>query len=140
MADQREYDSLVRQRADAEQQYRQHQRRMEEYEYRLNRLRPVYREVREQKRAFHTIKDEDQDIRKDRRSWEGQQYDRFKSKCASMCDEDDRYYVRSLDYVLDALNDEITRIENLRLQEFGILGRLGSWINTLANKIENFFN
>ena len=40
----------------------------------------------------------------------------------------------------DELNNEITRLQNLRAEEWGILGKLYSVINDLGTKIANFFN
>ena len=139
MADQAEYEALKRQRSDAEREYRQRENRIHEYDYLLSRLRPAYRELYDEKHTFREIWAQENKNANEKRDWKGSHYNRFETDANMICEED-RSYHRSLDYTLDALNDEITRIENLRMQEYGILGRLGSWINTLANKIENFFN
>lgn len=139
MPDQAEYESLKRQRYDAEREYRMRENRIQEYDYLLGRLRPAYRELYQEKHTFKDIWNQDKNLADEKRQWKGSNFDRYQRGANTICDED-RNYHKSLDYALDALNDEITRIENLRLQEYGILGRLGSWINTLANKIENFFN
>ncbi len=49
-------------------------------------------------------------------------------------------YVKQIDNHLDALCDEITRLENQNMQIRGDILRLGSLINSLANEIEKLFN
>ncbi|MBE6052870.1 MAG: DUF5082 domain-containing protein [Clostridium sartagoforme] len=49
-------------------------------------------------------------------------------------------YVKQIDNHLDALCDEITRIENENMQLRGDILRLGSLINSLTNEIQKLFN
>ncbi len=138
--DMSQYNSLVRRRNTARNQYNACSNRIEECNYLLRRLRKAKERVAEQKRQFKTIKKEDEKIYKEKYEWEGQNYNSFKVKGDVAVDRNEDYYKNTLDYVLDSINNEITRIENKRMQEYGLLGRLGSTINSLANKIENFFN
>ena len=138
--DKNEYNRLVKEKISKQNQYNSCKARIEENEYLLKRLRSVKETVAEQKKAFKQIKKDDKNTIKDKYSWKGSNYNDFKSKGADLLDEDERYYKHSIDYVLDSLNNEITRIENEILKEYGLLGRLGSAINSLTNKIVNFFN
>ncbi len=138
--DMNQYNSLVRRRKTARAQYRACSDRIEEYNYLLSRLRRAKERVAEQKKTFKTVKKEDAKIYKEKYDWEGKNYNSFKVKGEVAVDMNEDYYKNTLDYVLDSLNNEITRIENKRMNDYGLLGRLGSTINSLGNKIENFFN
>ena len=138
--DRGEYNRLVNQKKSKQRQYNQCAARIEENEYLLRRLKPVRDTVAAQKKEFKQIKKEDKNTVKEKYSWEGKNYNDFKSKGNSMMDENEYYYKYSIDYVLDSLNNEITRIENNIMKEYGLLGSLGASINSLTNKIANFFN
>lgn len=140
MADQAEYDSLVNQRKNARARRDACQRRINEYDYLLGRLRPAKESIADLKKDFKKNKKADEKLYDKKHDWEGSTYNSFKSKMGTLMSENESYYKYSLDHVLDSLNNEITRIENLRLKEYGLLGEIGSWINSLSNKIENFWN
>ena len=141
MSDQAEYNDLVCQRNRAEEQAQQARARLARYQERAERLKPVYRRV-------YALKHEDFDaiIKKDNNTvggsyaWIGSRYDSFQKDGEHVRGENTQYRNDSLDLVLDALNDEITRYENLCMEEHGLLGRLGAKINSLINRIENYFN
>lgn len=84
--------------------------------------------------------DEETVEKKKRSGWRGQTFRDFQSRGSTLTAENNTFYRASLDAALDAVNDEITRLENQKYNEYGLLGRLSSAINSLANKIENFFN
>lgn len=140
MSSNEEYNSLVRQKSAKQAEYRAAQDRIEECDYLLGRLRRAKEVIQAQKKEFKNIKKRDEDLVEDKCDWTGSNYDRYRSKGGSMLAEDEFYLKNSLDTVLDNLNNEITRIENQKYNEYGLLGRLSSAINSLANKIENFFN
>lgn len=135
-----EYNRLVRQRRNARSQYNACSDRIENYDYLIRRLKSAKERVAEQKRTFNTINKEDKKIYKEKYDWEGQKYNSFKIKGEVATDFNDDYYKNTLDYVLDSINNEITRLQNERMEEYGLLGQLGSKINSLGTKIENFFN
>lgn len=135
-----EYNKLVRQRKNARSQYKACNDRIENYNYLIKRLNNAKEKVAEQKRIFKTINKEDKKIYKEKYDWEGQKYNSFKIKGEVATDFNDDYYKNTLDYVLDSINNEITRLQNERMEDYGLLGRLGSKINSLGTKIENFFN
>ncbi len=140
MSDNAEYDKLVSQKRSAQSRYNSCQSRIDNCNYLLRRLRKAKESISDLKKSFKDNKKLDEKLRKEKCDWEGFTYDSFKSKMSTLIDTNDDYFKGSIDKVLDSLNNEITRIENKRMSEYGLLGELGSWINSLANKIENFFN
>lgn len=137
-----EYESLKAQRRDAQTKYNATLGRIEECDYKISRLKRTKTILAEQKRAFASIKRNDKDIvDKERQgAWSGSCFSSFRSSGGALVDTNEEFYRNSLDGALDAVNDEITRLENQKYNEYGLLGRLSSAINSLANKIENFFN
>ena len=136
-----EYDDLIYQRDNTQAQYNRCKGRIDSIDAKLRRLRPVKQTLSEKKKQFRTLKTEDERSLDDGYAWKGDNYERkFKTKGAHMVDEDQRYIDGPLDRMLDSINNEITRLENERMNEYGLLGRLGSALNSLKNKIENFFN
>lgn len=140
MSDNAEYDSLVVQKTSAQSQYNACSLRIENYDYLLHRLRSAKESIVELKEAFKSNKKLDEILQEEKSDWKGSTYNSFSIKMSTLIDVNDSYYKDSIDYILDSLNNEITRIENQRMSEYGLLGRIGSVINNLANKIENFFN
>lgn len=137
-----EYESLKAQRRDAQARYNATLGRIEECDYKISRLKRTKAILTEQKRTFASIKKNDKDIvdKKKRSAWSGSCFSSFRSSGGALIDTNEGFYRNSLDGALDAVNDEITRLENQKYNEYGLLGRLSSTINSLANKIENFFN
>lgn len=140
MSNNAEYDNLVREKSNAQSQYNTCSSRIENCDYLLRRLRPAKESIAELKEAFKNNKKLDQNMSEENHEWKGSTYNSFNSKMNTLIDVNDRYYKNSIDHILDSLNNEITRIENQRMSEYGLLGKLGSWINSLQNEIENFFN
>lgn len=140
MSNNAEYDSLVSQKSSAQSQYNACSSRIENCDYLLGRLRPAKEAIVELKESFKNNKKLDENLLEEEREWKGSTCRMFGMWMTKLIEFNDAYYNDSIDHVLDSLNDEITRIENQRMSEYGLLGRLGSWINSLANKIENFFN
>lgn len=140
MSNNAEYDSLISQKSSAQSQYNACSLRIENCDYLLRRLRLAKESIVELKEAFKSNKKLDKNLREERRDWKGSTNNSFSTKMSTLIDANDSYYKDSIDHILDSLNNEITRIENQRMSEYGLLGRIGSWINSLANKIENFFN
>lgn len=140
MESNKEYEGLISRHDNARQQYNTSMRRIEEYNYTIRRLKNVKTMISDEKKAFKTLKKADEGILDAKRNWEGQTKTVFLIKGKAMTSENDYYYKKSLDRILDALNDEITMLENKRNREYGILGDLASLINSLVNEIENFFN
>lgn len=136
-----EYENLLSQKYSAESRYNATQNRIEDYEYRIKRLKAARDIVADQKTDFRNVKRSDKGIIDAKQSgWRGQTYQDYCAKGNEMTLENDRYCQNTLDAALDALNNEITLLQNEKLHEYGILGDLASWINSLINKIDNFLN
>lgn len=140
MSNNADYDSLVSQKRSAQRKYNACEDRIDALNAKLRRLRAAKESVTDLKESFKDNKKLDKKMKKEDRKWTGSTNDTFKSKMDSLIETNDDHYKYSIDYALDKINDEITRIENIKLEEKGLLGRLGASINSLANKIENFFN
>lgn len=140
MSSDSEYQALLSRKEEKQREYRDCQKKIEEYDYLLKRLRPARDAVSQQKRTFRKIKNEDEKIIEKRYKWSGERYDQFRINGACIKTEDRYYCDNILDHVLDSLNNEITRIENLKMSKYALLGQLGSAINSLSNSIRNYFN
>ncbi len=135
-----DYNVLVRERSRLSEEYRACERRIGECDELLKRLRPVKKQLVEIKSDFSSVVDGDQKISEETGSWRGTTFQKFRRQMSDVNAENRYYFNGSLDYALDALNDRITEIENKKAKEFGLLGRLAAAINSLANRIENYFN
>ena len=133
-------DSLRSQKWSAEQQYGACQERIRDCEKKLESLKPAKERIAAAKDAFRDIRRQEKRELNESTDWKGSTKQDFKNRISDILDENDLYYSDTLDTALDSINDEITRLENKVMEEYGLLGRLGSWINSLANEIENFFN
>ena len=117
-------------------------KQIEEDEYKddIRRLKNAKGDVAELKKSFNANKKLDKKMKTEKTSWKGSTYDKYKTKMDLIIDANDSYYEDTLDHVLDSLNNRITTLENKVNQENGTLGWIWSQINSLSNKIENFFN
>jgi hypothetical protein len=135
-----EYDALLEEQSQTRSDYGACESRIGECDYLLGRLRPVKTEISTIKSEYEKVKKADDDIYGRKSSWKGNTSQTFHSKMLGVTFENNDYYLHTLDFVLDSINNRITEIENQKLQERGLLGRLGAILNSLANKIENYFN
>lgn len=135
-----EYESLVSERDSTQAKHDASQRRIDGYTAQLDRLYPIKEIISTQKGNFDTLRKNTDKVLDAERSWKGVNYDTYITEGGWLSDENVAFRDKSLDLVLDSLNNRITEIENLRNDEFGILGNLVSALNSLCNKIENFFN
>lgn len=140
MSDNAEYDNLVAQKSNAQGSYNACQGRIDDCNYLLRRLKKAKESIADLKSDFKANKKLDKKMGDEKTTWQGSTYNNFATKMDVMSEVNEDYYKKSIDHILDSLNNEITRIENKRMEEYGLLGKLGSWINSLENKIENFFN
>ena len=115
-------------------------RRIQDYEARLRRLRPVKDSISSLKSKFRTVKGSDKTGITQAYTWKGDTFERFKQMGDTVITEDELFYSAGLDTVLDSVNDEITRLENQILREYGLLGNLCSLLNSLLNEVENALN
>lgn len=135
-----EYESLVNERNRTQSSYDATEQRIENYTAQLKRLYPIKTIIVNQKETFDTIRKNTDKVLDAERSWKGANYDAYITEGGWLSDENLSFRDKSLDHILDSLNNRITEIENARNDEYGILGKLASALNSLCNKIENFFN
>lgn len=140
MSDNTEYNKLINQKSNAQAQYNSCESRIEDCDDLLRRLRQAKSDIVELKQSFKSNKKLDKKLYEEKHDWEGSTYNNFSNKMVNLINANESYYKNSIDYILDSLNNKITAIENKRMKEYGLLCELGSWINSLSNKIENFFN
>ena len=140
MSDNAEYDSLVSQQKQADDQAKACEKRIEDYDNRIERLKRAVANLPGMKRSFKSTRKAEKALADTGDDWKGETQSRFSQKIDTLETQNNIYYKNTLDYVHDELNNEITRLQNLRAEEWGILGRLYGVINDLGTKIANFFN
>lgn len=140
MAETESYDVLVDQRTQKETEKVRRESSVRSINAKLERLNRVKEVLTAQKKAFKRIKKSAHDIAVEDYGWSGSNFDEFIEKCGALDDENTSFLNRQLDRLLDELNNVITELENERLEQIGIIGKLISDINSLANRIENFLN
>lgn len=72
--------------------------------------------------------------------WVGSTQQETETLFASDIPKEYSYYIRSVDYVLDAICDEITRLENDNARLLGLIGYLIAAINSILNAMETATN
>ena len=136
----KEYEVLVNRKSNAQSEKNTCEHRIENYDYLLQRLRTARNNIRECKSLFANLIREQYFIEQSECEWKGYKQRVFEGKLEDISAENQHYYQHTIDRIHDSLNDEITRIKNLRAQEYGMLGNIVSLINSLSNEINNFFN
>lgn len=118
------------------------QRKINNYKAILSRLKTAYNDISDLKDDFRKyVTRKDERILDNGYEWEGCRHTTFENSLLSDVNaENENYHTNSLDYVHDQLNDEMTRIENLIIQEQGILSGLRQTLNNLLNQIQNLLN
>lgn len=72
--------------------------------------------------------------------WQGTYKNDILACMGTAVQDDYNAYIRNIDAVLDAICDEMTRLENENWQTMGIIGQLSALINSLWNEITKLFN
>lgn len=141
MSDNAEYDKLLDEKSRRQREYNACSSRIDDCNYLIERLRAARDTVSDLKDQFkNEVRYNDKGVKNDEPEWTGSTHTTYLSKMESLVTINESYYDDTLDYVLDSLNTEITRIKNIKNDELGVLGWLGDRINNLGNMIENFFN
>ena len=105
----------------------------------LERLKNVRRMLYDYCDSFRDVKKDVRRVLRDNYDWTGENFNRFSNYSSFLRDENENYY-RNLDDARDAINNEITRLENDMYRQEGLIGYFRALLNTIANKIQNFFN
>lgn len=72
--------------------------------------------------------------------WSGEKRDSVESTYADGVPAEYTIYINRVDTVLDQIVELETTLENENLEAWEIVGRLGSWINSIIGKIEQLCN
>lgn len=134
------YDSLSRQRDNKYDEKRSCERRIKNIEEDLRRLRAAKNVVSEVKNDVSTLANKTRGGFNDLTNWKGIEYNWAKGYGTDQIYNDTIKYRNDADRVLDRLCDEITRLENERHKNQGLLGSIVNAINDLGNAIEKLFN
>lgn len=78
-------------------------------------------------------------LKKDQPNWKGQKKEEFIVKWQDFS-SDYTHFQRELNDFYDAICDEITRLENRKNEQHGIIGWCQSQINYLGNMIEKLWH
>lgn len=113
--------------------------RISDINTKLERLRQAKNSMTTYKSQAKTKKTTAENIPGNLTPWEGDKKGQYSSSSDTLTDQLDTYY-KNCDRALDAICDAITRLENERNNQYGILGRLVSAINYLGNEIEKLIN
>lgn len=141
MADNEEYNRLVNKRSEMQREKEKRLETIKGINNKLDRLKPVKTVLTNQKAVFNkSVKQATKKCIEDDYSWTGSTYDNFIAKGNELMAENNSFHTNQLDRLLDELNNEITSLENEINNQFGIIGKLVSGINSLSNSIENLLN
>lgn len=72
--------------------------------------------------------------------WTGDKQKSVHGMYSQTTPEEYKYYISMVDNLLDNLVDLETEYENDNLEMLGLMGKIGTWINSLASKIEKLLN
>ena len=135
-----EYEKVSKEYSTASNQKDACEQRIADLEYDKERLQKKYDWVTGLKDAFEPEKKQTKKVPDEDHKWKGSTYTDFVDKVDWVISENENYYKDSLDYAHDQINNKLTEIENKLLEEKGLLGRLCAKVNTLWNKLQNWWN
>lgn len=146
------YDDTKRQRElnyakslkrEYETQLQSYQRRMESNSNKLERIRSVKAEISqiksyvEERARIQKRHAEDEETY---HQWSGDKQGKVHDLYSQIIPVEYKYYVYTIDNLLDSIVDLETQYENNNLEMLGLIGEVGGWINSLAGKIEKLLN
>jgi predicted RNase H-like nuclease (RuvC/YqgF family) len=134
-------DYLIAQRADMQEQL--YCARQESYsiEEKLRRLRACKGEIAQGKSTFKQFDRKASSLDVTPKSlWEGEKANLFDTLYEEKTDSSFSHYNDQVDYTLDQLYDEITRLENELMNNESLISSLQMGINSLLNELEKLFN
>lgn len=134
------YDSLSRQRDNKYDEKRSCECRIKNIEEDLRRLRAAKNVVSDVKGDVSALANKTRSGFNDLANWKGIEYSWAKGYGTDQIYNDTIKYRNDADRVLDRICDEITRLENERHKNEGLLGSIVNAINDLGNAIEKLFN
>lgn len=139
MGDTAEYNRLVNDKANAQSRLDNTVKQRDAIQDKIDRLKTAKRTLSDEYSSFSNVKKAVESAARHEYEWKGAKYDQFTGYGSALVSADQTYY-RNLDDARDEINMEIMRLENQLYEQEGLLGQLRSLINSLAHRIENFFN
>ncbi len=141
---QREYDGLCSQKSQNDKDQASVQAKIDDLDSKINLMQKAYDNLDAAKEGL-------KDVRSAIKKMPGVYDNTWKGKVAeeeiyATCKKDGSLYtsytsyIDSIDEIQDALNLKLTALENERLEQKGILGKLAAIGNSLWTRIQNFFN
>lgn len=137
--DKAEYDSLCSEKASNERQEQEAINYKTSLEGKVERLKAAKTKLDQYIDEFRDTRKTSNKIVNEKYDWKGQKYEQFNSHGGLLIERIDDY-ISKLDDVRDDLNIMISELENDIYTQEGIIGKLRAAINSLAHRIENFFN
>ncbi len=111
-----------------------------EIDKKLDKLIPAEKELSEEKYYIRENFNKMREISEEKLIWIGDTKELFDKLYGNNFSESCFRYMSELDNVHDELNDEITRLENFKYEQNGLLGHLRSKLNSLGNTLSNLLN
>lgn len=139
MGDRAEYNRLVRDKSNAQSRLNSAIRERDAIQDKIDRLKAAKRALSEEYDSFSVVRKTVKNDVQQSYEWQGAKYDLFSAYGSSLVNANNTYYA-NLDDARDEINLAISRLENQLYEQEGLMGRLRSLINSLAHRIENFFN
>ncbi len=136
-------------RAALEQQYSSKQSELYACHVQLNSIEDKISQVEALKKEFVTLKSDANQFKRDvliesmqvHEYWQGQLFGEYQSMLRStLVHEGMATYIKNIDTNLDALNNELMRLQNEVYSTEGFIGSIKSSLNWLTTKIENLVN
>ena len=140
MGDTAEYNRLVHDKANAQSRLNSAARKRDAIQEEIARLETAKEVLTEQYESFSDVKKTVKREAQQNYEWKGINYNQFAKHYGSALIDANQTYHENLDDARDEINLKISELENQLYEQEGILGQLRSLINSLAHRIENFFN
>lgn len=129
---------------------RQYETQLDSYKSRYNSNNEKLERIRKAKKSISEIKEnleERSNLQKDHAEnadtyyeWNGNSKNNVYNMYCETTSEEYKYYIKSIDNLLDSIVDIEIRYENDNMEMLGLIGKVGGWINSLAGEIEKLLN
>ena len=139
MSENNEYNQWVSEKSYAEDQVSSVRSQQTEVRAKIERLRTAKKILDNCYDSFEDVKKSVSKELNNNYQWKGTKYDEF-VEMGNGLEYSNFAYLDSIDKARDEINLKIAELENESFKMAGIIGDLLAWINTLAAKIENYFN
>lgn len=134
-----EYNSLVRQKNGVQDDINRCEDTIEALSKKIEKLKIAKSFLNTAENELKKVKKSSQKTIEAKYAWMGSNYQSFSALGSTSISDNDTYW-SNVDYARDAICDELTRLENERNRQYGILGKLVSLFNSLGNEIEKLVN